>query len=114
MKEVTIDAKGQSLGRVATEVANVLNGKTDVNYAPNRVLDVSVLVKNVPQMKISGNKLTDKKYFSHSGYVGNDKTKTVKQVIEAKGKEEVLMRAVSGMLPKNKLRQVKLNKIKCV
>jgi len=92
----------------------VLNGKKDVKYAPNRVIDVSVVVKNVPEMNITGNKLTDKKYFSHSGYVGNDKTKTVKEVIEAKGKEEVLMRAVSGMLPKNKLKQVKLNRIKCV
>lgn len=100
----TIDATGRVPGRVATEVAVLLMGKNRTDFAKNKLPDVEVEVVETSKMKLDPKKLTDKTYYHHSGYPGGLKSETQERVVETKGAKEVLRRAVSGMLPKNKLR----------
>ena len=106
-----IDAKDKSLGRVASEAAVVLAGKNIPSYAPNKIPDYQVVITNVSKMKITGNKMKGKKYIRHSGYPGGQKVASMEEVIKKKGIEYVLRQAVSGMLPKNKLRKKMLDNI---
>lgn len=99
-----IDATNKSFGRLASEIAVILQGKKNPNYNPRIEGEDSVVVKNVARMKITGKKLTQKKYYHHTTQIGHLKEKTLKQVLEKKGPREILRHAVMGMLPKNKLR----------
>lgn len=99
-----VDAAGRAPGRVATEVAVLLMGKNRTDFSRNTIPDVEVEVTDAAKMKFDQKKLTDKTYSHYSGYPGGLKTHTMGRVIETKGAKEVLRRAVSGMLPKNKLR----------
>lgn len=101
-KIITLDAKGQPLGRLASKVALILQGKNSPSYAPNRVADVKVRVKNVSEVEFTGKKLENKVYKWHTGYLGHLKVAKMSGVF-AKKPEEVLKRAVAGMLPKNRL-----------
>lgn len=106
--EYVIDAKGKTLGRVATEAASVLLGKNTTTVKKNLVANVTVRVKNSSAISITDKKLRQKTYHSHSGYLGGDKKRTLRQVIEKKGHGDALMRAVKGMLPTNTLREKRL------
>ena len=97
------DASGIILGRLATQVANALRGKGKPSYRPNAMCGDNVVVFNAAKMKISGNKLHDKIYYHHTGYIGHLKSESMGDVFK-KNPGEILRRAVSGMLPKNKLR----------
>ena len=99
-----IDAKDKALGRVASEAAVILRGKKEVNFAPNRLPDIKVKIINVSKIKITDKKLKQKEYKSHSEYPGGLKMTPLKRVLEKKGMTYLFIKTVTGMLPKNKLR----------
>ena len=101
-KWYVVDATGKTLGRLASEVAKVLRGKNKPNYAPNLDTGDYVIVVNAEKIAVTGNKLNDKLYIHHTGYMGGLKQITLKQQLEKKP-EEVIKHAVKGMLPKNTL-----------
>ena len=107
----TIDATGKVLGRLSTEIVLLLRGKNKPDFMPNKDSGAIVIIQNPGKIKITGNKMEDKKYFSHSGYIGNDKLTPMKKVFE-KNPGEVIRRAVYGMLPKNKLRDEQIKRLK--
>lgn len=107
----TIDAEGKVLGRLASEIAILLRGKEKPDFMPNKDSGAVVSIKNVKKIKITGNKLEKKEYFRHSGFLGGDKFIKMGKVFE-KSPEEVLKRAVYGMLPKNKLRDQQIKRLK--
>lgn len=99
-----IDASGQILGRLATQVANLLRGKDKPNFRPYLAMGAKVIVANAANIRVTGSKMTDKIYYRHSGYLGNLKSQTMKEIYQ-KNPAEIIRRAVWGMLPKNKLRK---------
>lgn len=106
-----IDADGKVLGRLATEAANLLRGKKKPSYVDFMDTGDFVIVINAEKIRLSGRKLEQKKYYSHSGYPGGIKEKTLKEMMEKKP-EEVIRKAVWGMLPKNKLNRAVHKKLK--
>ena len=110
-KEYIIDATNKSLGRLATEVASILNAKNDVNFAKNTVGNVLVKVSNPEKVRLTGNKLKDSTHKTYSGYPGGQKTLSLAQVIDKKGHGEIIKHAVLGMLPKNKLQSIKMKNL---
>ena len=106
-----IDAEGQTLGRLATTVANILRGKNKPQYTPNVDTGDFVIVINSSKITVSGNKETDKKYYRHSGYPGGLKMETFKSLME-KNPVAAVEKAVKGMLPHNTLGQEQFNKLK--
>lgn len=109
-KVVTVDAKNEPLGRLASRIALILQGKNSPSYAPNRVADVKIRVKNISEVKFTGKKLENKVYKWHTGYLGHLKVAKMSGVF-AKKPEEVLKRAVAGMLPKNRLLKERLKNL---
>lgn len=109
--DYTIDAKNQNMGRLATEIATILQGKKNPNYEPRLAGDDRVIVKNVDGMTISGKKESDKVYYHHTGYMGGLKEETYEEVVAKKGKQEVLRRAVMRMLPKNRLQVPRMKRL---
>ncbi len=101
--DYTIDAKNKKLGRLASEIAVILQGKKNPQYEPRFGGDDKVTVKNIDKMEFSGKKVKQKKYYRHTTQIGHLKEETLQMVLEKKGPAEVLRRAVKGMLPKNKL-----------
>lgn len=97
-----IDAEGQTLGRLATKVATVLRGKNKAIYTPNVDCGDYVIIINASKVKLTGNKLDQKMYYNHSGYTGGLRERTAKVMLE-KYPEEMVERAVKGMLPHNRL-----------
>jgi len=95
-----IDAQGQTLGRLARNIAIALQGKDKHNYAPHTLTGDFVIVTNASDLKVTGKKLDQKMYYRHSGYVGNIKTFRLRELMESKP-DRVLELAVKGMLPKN-------------
>ena len=112
MEKYTIDAKGKRLGRVATEAAHHLLGKDKTDFSRNTVADVEVEILNAGQLDIKAKKLDQKKYERYSGYPGGLKERTLKEVIDKLGYEEVLEKAIFGMLPGNRLRPILMKKLK--
>lgn len=102
-KTHTIDAADKVLGRLATEIALLLRGKNKTDFVPYLDRGDKVIIKNVGKIKFTGKKMEQKKYFRHSGYPGGAKEIPLKKLFQDRP-EEVLRRAVLGMLPKNKLR----------
>lgn len=98
-----IDAADQTVGRLATKVANLLRGKNKPEFEPHRDLGDIVEIINIKQLKFSGKKLLQKQYHHYSGYLGGLKSKKMSEVY-AKNPGEVLYRAVREMLPDTKLR----------
>ncbi len=111
MKKITYDAAGQALGRAASEVAKILLGKGELDFAPNRVFSCELTVQNVEKLKISAKKLEQKEYFTHSGYIGNLRRHPLKEMAAA-DMGKVFYRVVRGMLPANKLRTERLKNLK--
>ncbi|MDP3901378.1 MAG: 50S ribosomal protein L13 [bacterium] len=105
-----IDATNQKLGRLASQIAIILQGKMTADYEPRLSGNDRVTIKNISKIVITGNKEDQKTYHHHTGYMGHLKTKTYKQVFAEKP-EKVLWRAVFNMLPKNRLRQKRLNRL---
>jgi len=97
-----IDAEGIVLGRLATEVAARIRGKYNPMYTPHVDTGDSVVVINAAKIKLTGRKLDQKKYYRHSGYIGGLKTITARKLLE-KRPEDLVINAVKGMLPKNRL-----------
>jgi len=109
----TIDATGKVLGRLASEIAVLLQGKHKPDFFPYKDMGDFVIVKNVDKLKITGRKLEAEKYFRHSGYPGGVKETLLKTLFKTKP-QEVLRRAVLGMLPKNKLRAKMIKRLKFI
>ncbi|NQU82619.1 MAG: 50S ribosomal protein L13 [Parcubacteria group bacterium] len=103
-EKYTIDATGKSLGRLACEIVPLLRGKNRPDFAPYKDEGANVVVENIDKMKITGKKLKDKRYIHHTEHPGGFTEIRMEKLIDKKGIGEVLRRAVSGMLPKNKLR----------
>ncbi len=109
-KWYVIDAEGQTLGRVATKVATVLKGKHKPTYTPHVDCGDYVIVINASKVNLTGNKLEDKIYYNHSGYTGGLRERNAKTMIE-KYPEEMMERAVKGMLPKGPLGRQMIKKL---
>ena len=99
---VLIDAEGQVLGRLATTVARLLRGKTKPNYTPHVDCGDNVVIINADKVKLTGLKMDDKVYYSHSGYPGGQSETTPRKLL-AKKPAAVVEKAIRGMLPKNRL-----------
>ncbi|MBU1186428.1 MAG: 50S ribosomal protein L13 [Acidobacteria bacterium] len=106
-----VNADGKILGRLATEVSVLLRGKNKPEFAPFVDTGDFVIVINAEKIRVTGNKLDQKKYYSHSGYPGGIKEKTLKDLMENKP-EDVIRKAVKGMIPKNKLGRAVFKKLK--
>ncbi|MCA9348657.1 50S ribosomal protein L13 [Candidatus Saccharibacteria bacterium] len=110
-KWLIVDASGISLGRLATVVATLLSGKHKPTFTPHTDGGDFVVVINAEKIRLSGNKLTDKKYYRHSGFPGNLKEVTAGEVLTTRP-ERVIEAAVRGMLPKNKLADGRIERLK--
>ncbi|MEO0288769.1 MAG: 50S ribosomal protein L13 [candidate division WOR-3 bacterium] len=106
-----VDAKGKTLGRLSTKISTILMGKNKVTYQPDVDNGDGVIVINAKDIKVTGNKLSNKKYYSHSGYIGNLKESTLKEMLE-KNPSKIITLAVKRMLPKNKLGRRMLTRLK--
>ena len=109
--EYTVDAKGRTVGRVATEVAVFLMEKNTAQYSPEKVPTAKVKVINANGLSITEKKKGEKTYKNYSGYPGGLRITPLKELIEKKGNEEALMLAVKGMLPDNKLKKFMLKNL---
>jgi len=107
-----VDAQNQVLGRLATRVASVLRGKHKPTYTPNADIGDFVIVVNADKVKLTGNKVTDKSYYRHSGYIGGLKETTAGKVLASKHPERIVEWAVRGMLPKSRLGDRLFTKLK--
>ena len=106
-----VDASGQVVGRLATQIADILRGKTNPQFTNHTDSGDFVVVVNAEKVVFTGNKLNDKKYYSHSDYVGSLKEVAAKDMLE-KHPERVIMNAVKGMLSKNSLGRQQLKKLR--
>lgn len=106
-----IDAQGKSLGRVATEAAKILSGKTKPTYTPTIDTGDHVIIINCKDAVLTGKKLDQKMYRHHSGYIGGMKEKTARIMME-ETPEEAMMKAIKGMLPHTKLGRQMIKKLR--
>ncbi len=106
-----IDADGKTLGRLATEIARRLRGKHKAEYTPHVDTGDYLVVVNAEKIRVSGNKLKDKIYYKHTGYIGNLKAISLEKLL-VKHPEQVIETAVKGMLPKNPLGRAMYKKLK--
>ena len=106
-----VDVDSKVLGRVATQIANVLRGKNKPTFTPSVDTGDFVVVVNAAKIALTGKKMSDKTYYSHSGYVGGLKEISAGKLIDKKP-EDLIKKAVKGMLPKNKLARHMLKKLK--
>lgn len=106
-----VDLENQVLGRVATEIARILRGKHKAIYTPSVDTGDFVIVLNAGKVKLTGDKMNQKMYYSHSDYPGGLKSITAGKQLE-KAPEELIKKAVKGMLPKNKLGRQMFRKLK--
>jgi large subunit ribosomal protein L13 len=101
-----VDAEGQTLGRLATQLADLLRGKGKADYTPH-----FVVVVNAEKIRVTGDKLDSKVYWRHSGYPGGIRSRTLREMLDRQP-EEVIRKAVKGMMPRNRLSRQQLNKLK--
>jgi large subunit ribosomal protein L13 len=106
-----VDLDGKVLGRAATEIARVLRGKHKPIYTPSVDAGDFVIVVNAEKLKLTGNKMADKQYYHHTGYPGGIRSINAAKLLEKKP-EQLVIKAVKGMLPKNKLGREMLKKLK--
>ena len=106
-----VDAEGKTLGRLATQIADTLRGKTKPEYTPHVDTGDFVVVVNAEKIAVTGNKLEDKMYYRHSGYPGGLRARPLKDQL-ARQPTEVLRKAVKGMLPRNRLSRAQIKKLK--
>jgi large subunit ribosomal protein L13 len=110
-KWYVVDASGQILGRMATQIAKYLRGKHKPEFTPHADAGDYIIVINASKIKVTGSKTSDKMYYDHSGYPGGIKEITFEKLLE-KDATRVIERAVKGMLPKNPLGRAMLSKLK--
>ena len=110
-KWYVVDADGKVLGRIATEIARRLRGKHKPTFCNFQDNGDFIVVINADRIHLTGKKWDDKVYYRHSGYMGGISSRTAKEVLE-KTPEELIIMAVRGMLPKNKLGKAQLKKLK--
>ena len=110
-KWYVVDAEGKVLGRLASEIATRLRGKHKPNFSSHMDVGDFIVVVNAEKVKLTGNKLADKMYYHHSGYIGGLREQTAKEVLEKKP-EELLKSAVKGMLSKSNLGRQQFKKMK--
>ena len=106
-----VDARGQTLGRLATQIADILRGKRKPEYTPHVDTGDFVVVVNAHEVAVTGNKREAKLYRRHSGYPGGLRTRSLNDMLERRP-EEVIRIAVKGMLPRNRLARQQLRKLK--
>jgi large subunit ribosomal protein L13 len=106
-----VDAEGKTLGRLATQIADTLRGKRKPQYTPHVDTGDFVIVVNADKVRVTGNKLDQKRYYRHSGYPGGLRSRTLREQLERRP-TEVLRVAVKGMLPKNRLARQQITKLK--
>src|SRR6476659_4384479 len=106
-----VDAEGQTLGRLATQIADALRGKRKPTYTPHVDTGDFVIVVNAEKISVTGNKRATKKYYRHSGFPGGLKVRTLEEQLERRP-EAVIRHAVKGMLPRNRLARKQLTKLK--
>jgi large subunit ribosomal protein L13 len=106
-----VDAEGQTLGRLATQIADALRGKRKPEYTPHIDTGDFVIVVNAEKIRVTGDKLHQKVYWRHSGYPGGIRSRTLEEML-ARRPEEVIRKAVKGMLPRNRLARAQLTKLK--
>ena len=106
-----VDAEGKILGRLATEIARRLLGKHKPEYAQHMDMGDFIIVVNAEKIQVTGKKLDQKRYYKHTNHPGGLKTKTLREMLAIKP-EEVIRKAVRGMLPKNRLARQQLKKLK--
>ena len=102
-KWVLIDAEGVVLGRLASQVAKILRGKHKPSFTPHMDCGDNVIVINAEKVKLTGKKLSDKKFYWHTGYPGGIKERTMGQILEGKYPERVVVKAVERMITRNNL-----------
>jgi large subunit ribosomal protein L13 len=106
-----VDAEGKTLGRLATQIADALRGKTKPQYTPHVDTGDFVVVVNAEKIAVTGKKLDEKIYYRHSGYPGGLKARPLRAELQRRP-TEVLRRAVKGMLPRNRLARQQITKLK--
>jgi large subunit ribosomal protein L13 len=111
VKDCTIDASGKILGRLAVEAANILRGKNKPGFLRHKDTGESVVVFNTDKIKVTGKKMTQKKYHNYSGYPGGLKSRRLEEMME-KDSREVVRKAILGMMPKNRLSNQMITKLK--
>jgi large subunit ribosomal protein L13 len=109
-KWFVIDGTNQTVGRLASEIARILRGKHKPSYTPHVDCGDYVIIVNAEKVRFTGSKWNDKLYITHSGYLGGQKRKTAKQILEAKPRH-IMEKAVKGMLPKNRLGRAMYKKL---
>ena len=110
-KWLLLDARDETLGRLSSKIASILMGKNKAQYTPHNDLGDYVVVVNAEKIRVTGNKDIQKKYYKHTGYPGGLKSSTFSEIIE-KNPENIILKAVKGMLPKNKLSNSMISKLK--
>jgi large subunit ribosomal protein L13 len=108
---LVVDASGQTLGRLATQIADVLRGKRKPEYTPHCDVGDFVIVVNAEKIAVTGKKREEKRYYRHSGYPGGLRSRTLEDMLERQP-EEVIRKAVKGMLPRNRLARRQIAKLK--
>ncbi len=108
---LVVDAEGRTLGRLSTQIAIALRGKTKPEYTPHVDTGDFVVVVNAEKVSVTGNKRADKRYYRHTGYPGGIKERTLEEMLRRRP-EEVIRHAVKGMLPRNRLGRAQLRKLK--
>jgi large subunit ribosomal protein L13 len=108
---VVVDATGQTLGRLATQIADTLRGKNKPEFTPHCDVGDFVIVVNAERIAVTGKKMEEKRYYRHSGYPGGLKSRTLAEMLDRRP-EEVIRKAVKGMLPRNRLGRAQLRKLK--
>ena len=106
-----VDAEGKTLGRLATQIADLLRGKGKAQYTPHVDTGDFVIVINAEKIAVTGKKLDEKLYYRHSGYPGGLRSRSLREQLERRP-TEVLRKAVKGMLPRNRLARQQINKLK--
>ena len=106
-----VDARNKTLGRLSTEIASRLRGKHKPIYTPHVDTGDYIVVVNASKIRVTGKKMTDKVYYKHTGYIGNLKSENLETMLE-KYPEKVLMKSVRGMLPKSKLGNAMIKKLR--
>lgn len=108
---LVVDATGKTLGRLATQIADVLRGKHKPEYTPHCDVGDFVVVVNAEKVAVTGRKREEKRYYRYSGYPGGMRSRTLAEMLERRP-EEVIRLAVKGMLPRNRLARQQLRKLK--
>ncbi len=109
--QYTIDAKGKSLGRVASDAAQALLGKKSVHYVQNAVLPVRVSIINASKLVMTEKRIANKTYVHYTGYPGGLRETPMARMMDKKGIEEVMRKTVDGMIPRNKLRKDRMKRL---